>query len=70
MTLRRIDKPTSRIEGRTKEVSGTIPAGVHPVLRRFWQFTRDMTKRFCANLLKDREEEMMKTVQKDFEKEI
>ena len=70
MTYRKIDRGYSKIRGRIKEISGTIPSGIHPVLRRFWTFARDMTRRFGKNLAKNREEELMKKVQDDFKKGI
>jgi len=59
-----------RTGGGPGRVGEAIPVGVPPVLRRFWNFARDMARRFSKNLLKEREEEFMKVVRKHFEKEI
>jgi hypothetical protein len=44
-----------------------IPAGIAPVLRRFWRFTQEMAKRFSKQLLKNREEDFLKVVRTKFE---
>ena len=59
-----------RTGGGAGRVAPAIPVGVPPVLRRFWNFARDMAKRFSKNLLKEREEEFMKVVRKHFERDI
>mgnify|MGYP007084773832 CR=1 FL=1 len=55
---------------RGGEVAPVIPPGVPPILRRFWNFARDMARRFSKHLLKNREEELMKVVRKSFERGI
>jgi len=56
------------ISGKTGGVSQVVPTGVPPVLRRFWNFARSMAKEFAKNLLKNREDEFLKVIRRDFEK--
>ncbi len=55
--------PSSRGAARSAEAA---PAYIHPVIRRFWSFTREMAKKFSGNLLKDRSEELIKSVNDHF----
>lgn len=43
-----------------------VPVNIHPILRRFWNFAREMAKKFNKSLLKDHEDEFMKIIDKDF----
>ncbi len=49
------------------EVSTPIPPGTPPALRRFWKTARELAGRFSKHLMKDRTEEFLKVVSKDFE---
>ena len=55
--------PSSRGPGKAGEA---VPAYVHPIIRRFWSFTREMAKKFSGNLLKDRSEELIKSANDHF----
>jgi len=70
MTDKKVSGRYLRIRGRIKEIAVTIPSGLPPVLRRFWKFARDMSRHFSRHLLKERDEEFLKAVRKDFEKGI
>ncbi len=50
-------------------MSQTVPAGVPPVLRRFWDFTKDMAKKFSRHLGKDRSPELELAVIEGFKKD-
>jgi len=67
MADRRIGKKL-KISGRIKQISTNMPVGLPPVLRRFWGFARDMAKRFSKNLHQNREDELLRAVEKDFKK--
>lgn len=54
--------------GKIGEITAAIPTGLSPILRRFWNFARNMAKHFSRNLLKNREDEFLKAVRRDFEK--
>jgi len=56
------------VAGRLGTVREAVPLGISPILRRFWRFAREMAKRFSKNLMKDREDEFLKTVRRDFDK--
>ncbi len=65
---RKIERTSSNIPSRAGGVGQAVPVGIHPVLRRFWDFARKMAKEFSKHLMKDREEEFLKVVQRDFDK--
>ena len=52
---------SSSAKGPQKNLE-VVPSYVHPMIRRFWKFTRDMAKKFSGNLTKDRSEELAKNV--------
>ena len=66
MPIRKIENPVS-ISGRVGEIRAPIPPYVPNILRRFWERTRKLANAFSKNLLKNREEEFLKVVAKDFE---
>jgi hypothetical protein len=49
-------------------VQEVIPAGIPPVLKRFWKFTRDNSKQFAKHLQnpQEKEEEFNKAVIRKF----
>jgi len=51
-------------------VGGPAPAGIPPLMRRFWDFTKNTAKNFSKHLNdpEKREEEFIRAVKKDFEK--
>jgi hypothetical protein len=57
------------IGGKLRDVRAAIPIGLSPVLSRFWKFARQMAQQFSKNLLKGREEDFLKVVRKEFEKD-
>ena len=59
--------PSARGTGKVAE---TPPSYVHPMIRRFWSFTREMAKKFSGNLLKDRSEELIKSANDHFSRGI
>lgn len=67
---KRIDRARatpSTSASRVAPMGEAIPAGIAPVLRRFWRFTQEMAKRFSKQLLKNREEDFLKVVRTKFE---
>ncbi|MEK7376632.1 MAG: hypothetical protein AABZ57_05670 [Candidatus Margulisiibacteriota bacterium] len=58
---KKVSSFSSPLRGPQKSME-TVPSYVHPIIRRFWKFTRDMAKKFSGNLLKDRSEELVKNV--------
>lgn len=66
---KRITGKSVNISARLGQIASVVPAGIPPVLKRFWKFTRDMARRFNKNLLKDREGELLKVVSKEFGKQ-
>lgn len=65
---RKIERTSANLPGKTGGISQPVPVGISPILRRFWDFTRKMAKEFSKHMVKDREEEFLKVVQKDLEK--
>ncbi|MBU0687670.1 MAG: hypothetical protein KKB81_07505 [Candidatus Margulisbacteria bacterium] len=63
---KRIQGKPVNISARLGQVATAMPIGIPSVLKRFWKFTRDMAQRFNKNLLKDREGEFLKVIEKDF----
>ena len=49
------------------EVSIPIPPGTPPLLRRFWKQATHLARRFGKQTEKDRADEYLKVVRKDFE---
>jgi len=67
------EKRISSIGARSGSISplgAPIPAGLPPILRRFWDFARGMARKFSSHLLdpEEHEDEFLKTVRRDFEK--
>jgi len=56
--------------GQVGRLGAPVPVGVTPILRRFWDFARNMARRFSSQLLdpEEHEEEFLKVVRRDFEK--
>ena len=57
------------ISGKMRDVSAPIPIGLSPILAKFWKFARQMAQAFSKNLLQAREEDFLKIVRKEFEKD-
>jgi hypothetical protein len=55
--------------GQIRRIGAPIPAGLPPVLARFWDFTRKMAREFTKHLLKNREEDFLRAVRREFEKD-
>jgi len=64
----RVQGMPMRVPGRAGEVSPAIPPGLPPVLRRFWDFARKMAREFGKHLIKNKEEDFLKVVRRDFDK--
>lgn len=62
---KKVSSSTSPARGAGKMMD-VAPAYVHPILKRFWRFTREMAQKFSGNLLKDRTEELANKVNDNF----
>ncbi|MBU0572880.1 MAG: hypothetical protein ABIJ26_02785 [Candidatus Margulisiibacteriota bacterium] len=66
-----MSKKVSRTAPRTvRGTTTTAPAGLHPVIQRFFKFTRDTARKFSKNLKnpEESENELIKAVDQDFKK--
>lgn len=61
----RISSSTPRV-GTTESLIGTAIKGIPPILKRFYKFTREMARHFSRHLSKDRAEEFVDAVIKEF----
>jgi hypothetical protein len=59
-----LKKPASLQSGT---ILSTAITGVPPTLRRFWGFAKDMAQKFSRHLSKDRSNELLAEVVKEFE---
>ena len=67
---RRVSSTGARNPQTAGRVGGAVPINIPPLLRRFWDFTRQMAKKFSHQLMdpEKHEDEFIKVVRKDFEK--
>jgi hypothetical protein len=70
MTDKRIDRVNLKVGGPIRRPEEAPPIGIPPLLRRFWNFAREMSKRFSKHLMKDREEEFINAIKRNIEKGI
>jgi len=56
--------------GQVGRLGAPVPAGVTPILRRFWDFARSMARKFSDQFSdpEEHEEEFLKVVRRDFER--
>ena len=66
---KKVSSSSSSARG-TGKIAETVPSYAHPIIRRFWKFTREMAKKFSGNLLKDRSEELIKSANDHFSRGI
>jgi len=67
---RKITPKKVNIGGHIRGMRAPLPLGLPPILRNAWKFARNMAKEFAKQLLdKDKEEEFLKVVRKEFEKD-
>ncbi|MCX5750877.1 MAG: hypothetical protein NT099_04320 [Candidatus Saganbacteria bacterium] len=57
------------IDGKLQNIGAPVPVGISPILARFWKFARQTAQQFSKNLLKAHEEDFLKVVRKEFEKD-
>lgn len=57
-------------EAQSTRPTGVAPTWIPPVLKRFYDFTRNMAKKFNGELKVDREEELIKAVSRSFKGDI
>ena len=74
MSENRIDRVSISREGQTGRPAGVAPSWIPPVLKRFYEFTRNWAGVFSNELdeskKKEREEELVKVVSRSFKGQI
>ncbi|MFC1767523.1 hypothetical protein ACFLZ2_03075 [Candidatus Margulisiibacteriota bacterium] len=66
MTDQKRIEGVKRGSGHIAKMHGPLPAWVPPPFKKFYDFARKWSKEFNKNLLKDREEELIKEAGKPF----
>jgi hypothetical protein len=69
MNSRKVSRGTKGL-GRPGKPTARIPIGIPPLLRRFWNYAKNMAKKFSKNLndSEEKEEEFLKVIRRDFDK--
>lgn len=69
MKARKISRGTKGLGGLAKP-GAKIPIGIPPLLRRFWNYAKNIAKNFSKNLKdsEEKEEEFLKVIRRDFDK--
>jgi oxalate decarboxylase/phosphoglucose isomerase-like protein (cupin superfamily) len=74
MAENRIDRVSISKEGQLGRTSAAAPGWITPVLKRFYDFTRKWAKTFSGELnaakREEREEELIKAVNRSFKGEV
>ena len=70
MSENRVDRVTISKEAQVGKPSGAAPSWIPPVLKRFYEFTKNMAHAFSKETNQDREEELIKVVSKSFKGDI
>ncbi|MFA4906379.1 MAG: hypothetical protein WC645_07755 [Candidatus Margulisiibacteriota bacterium] len=70
MSEKRVSGASSRSSGPIGRMGPAVPAGLSPILRRFWDYARDTAKKFSKHLMDpDKyEDEFLSVIRRDFEK--
>ncbi|HTY13359.1 MAG TPA: hypothetical protein VMD02_04120 [Candidatus Omnitrophota bacterium] len=59
---------SSRSAGHIGRMGAPVPAGLPPVLQRFWEFTKKNAQEFAKHMMKpeEHEKEFIEAVKRDF----